>query len=146
MSLECGGRRFGHKHAGGETIDSLTCGCPPTDRACLIISRPLSAISLNMVTMRGDRMRTRWRFSRPVPKGDDLEPRLLSSAITGRYSRLRLLRSDVTHSADASATCTTRPSRRMNDGRTSGPRWRDHLPTSLVGEAHGRVDWSVRAI
>ena len=99
---------------GGETIDSLVVWLP--DDGVALVGNMFSALFghfPNLVTMRGDRMRSAPAFVDSVQRVIDLEPEML---LLGHHGPVRGAATDPRRSASASATrcstCTTRPSRR----------------------------------
>ena len=150
FALTCGGRRFELISVpGGETIDSLVVWIP--DDGIALVGNMFSALFghfPNLVTMRGDRMRSAPAFVASVQRVIDLEPELL---LLGHHGPVRggatirqeceRIRDAVQYAHDATVTA-------MNDGRDVWTAMREiRLPESLeLGEAYGRVDWSVRAI
>jgi alkyl sulfatase BDS1-like metallo-beta-lactamase superfamily hydrolase len=149
-AFECGGRRIELVSvAGGETIDSLVVWLPADGVA--LAGNLFSALFghfPNLVTMRGDRMRSAPAFVDSVQRVIDLEPEVLLLGHHGPVRGAATIRSECERIRDAvqyvhGATVTA-----MNDGRDVWTAMREiRLPEQLdLGEAYGRVDWSVRAI
>ncbi len=97
---------------GGETIDSLVVWLP--DDGVALVGNMFSALFghfPNLVTMRGDRMRSAPAFVDSVQRVIDLEPEMLLLGPPRAGARRR---GSSARSASASATrcstCTTRPS------------------------------------
>ena len=135
---------------GGETIDSLVVWLPD-DRVALVgnMFSALFGHFPNLVTMRGDRMRNALAFVDSVQRVIDLEPEVL---LLGHHGPVR---GAATIRAECDADPRRGAVRARRDGRgderrpsTCGPRCATiRLPDALsLGEAYGRVDWSVRAI
>ena len=149
--FECGGRRIECISVpGGETIDSLVVWLP--DDGVALVGNMFSALFghfPNLVTMRGDRMRNALAFVDSVQTRDRSRTRV-AAARPSRPGARRARRSAPSANASATrrCTCTTRPIAAMNDGRDVWTAMREiALPEHLeLGEAYGRVDWSVRAI
>jgi alkyl sulfatase BDS1-like metallo-beta-lactamase superfamily hydrolase len=148
--FECGGRRIECISVpGGETIDSLVVWLP--DDGVALVGNMFSALFghfPNLVTMRGDRMRSAPAFVESVQRVIDLEPELLllghHGPVRGRESVRReceRIRDAVSYVHDATVAA-------MNAGKEVWAAMHEiALPPELsVGEAYGRVDWSVRAI
>ncbi|HUI48416.1 MAG TPA: alkyl sulfatase dimerization domain-containing protein, partial [Acidimicrobiia bacterium] len=148
--FECGGRVVECISVpGGETIDSLAVWLP--DDGVALVGNMFSALFghfPNLVTMRGDRLRSALAFADSVQRVIDLEPEMLllghhgpvrgSATVRAECERIR---DAVLHVHDATVTA-------MNDGRTVWDAMHEiMLPDQLeVGEAYGRIDWSARAI
>ena len=135
---------------GGETIDSLVVWLP--DDGVALVGNMFSALFghfPNLVTMRGDRMRSAPAFVDSVQRVIDLEPEVLllghHGPVRGADDRPRRVRTHPRRGA-----VRARRDRRRDEPRrsTCGPRCtRSRCPSSSSsGEAYGRVDWSVRAI
>jgi len=148
--LTCGNRRVVLLSVpGGETIDSLVIWLPD-DRVALVgnMFSALFGHFPNLVTLRGDRMRSALAFVDSVQRVIDLEPELLllghhgpvRGAATIRHECERI-RDAVQHVHDATVAA-------MNDGRDVWTAMREiRVPESFdLAEGYGRVDWSVRAI
>ena len=148
--FESGGRRLACISVpGGETIDSLVLWLP--DDGVALVGNMFSALFghfPNLVTMRGDRMRSAPAFVESVQRVIDLEPELL---LLGHHGPLRgrdLVRSECERIRDAVSYVHDATLAAMNSGKDVWTAMHEvALPPGLsVGEAYGRVDWSVRAI
>jgi len=148
--FECGGRRFQCISVpGGETIDSLVLWLP--DDGVALVGNMFSALFghfPNLVTMRGDRMRSALAFVESVQRVIDLEPELLLLGHHGPVRGRDVVRSECERIRDAVAHVHDATVAAMNDGKDVWAAMHEiALPAELaVGEAYGRVDWSVRAI
>jgi alkyl sulfatase BDS1-like metallo-beta-lactamase superfamily hydrolase len=149
-AFEVGARRFELLSVpGGETIDSLVVWLP--DDGVALVGNLFSALFghfPNLVTMRGDRMRAALAFVDSVERVLQLDAELLLLGHHGPVRGAALVRSELTRIRDAvqwvhDATVTA-----MNRGDDVWRAMRDiALPPDLeLGEAYGRVSWSVRAI
>ena len=149
-SFECGGRRFEClSMPGGETIDSLIVWLP--DDGVALVGNMFSALFghfPNLVTMRGDRMRSALAFADSVQKVIDLEPHLLLLGHHGPVHGAATVRSECERIRDATRYVHDATVAAMNDGKDVWAAMNEiALPEALsVGEAYGRIDWSVRAI
>src|SRR4029079_18637534 len=148
--LTCGGRRIELIGVpGGETIDSLVVWLP--DDRIALVGNMFSALFghfPNLVTVRGDRLRNALAFVDSVQRVIDLEPELLLLGHHGPVRGAATIRKECERIRDAvqyvhDATVTA-----MNDGRDVWTAMQEiRVPDALdLGEAYGRVDWSVRAI
>ena len=145
----CGGRRIELISVpGGETIDSLVVWLP--DDGVALVGNMFSALFghfPNLVTVRGDRMRSALAFVDSVQRVIDLEPELL---LLGHHGPVRGATIRIGVRADPRRGAVR--ARRDGRGDERRPRRVDRdaeirLPEALdLGEAYGRVDWSVRAI
>lgn len=148
--FECGGRHFECLSVpGGETIDSLVVWLP--DDGVALVGNMFSALFghfPNLVTMRGDRMRSAPAFVESVQRVIDLEPELLLLGHHGPVRGRDLVRRECEHIRDAVSYVHDATVAAMNAGNDVWTAMHDiELPEELaVGEAYGRVDWSVRAI
>ena len=148
--FECGGRRIELISVpGGETIDSLVVWLPD-DRVALVgnMFSALFGHFPNLVTVRGDRLRSALAFTGSVQRVIDLEPELLLLGHHGPVRGAPTIRAECRRIRDAvqfvhHATLTA-----MNDGLDVWTAMRTiRVPETLEpGEAYGRIDWSVRAI
>ncbi len=134
---------------GGETIDSLVVWLP--DDGVAIVGNIFSALFghfPNLVTMRGDRMRSAPAFAESVQRIIDLAPRMLLLGHHGPVRGVALVRSECERIRDATLYVHDATVAAMNDGKDVWTAMREiALPDDLaVGQAYGRVDWSVRAI
>jgi alkyl sulfatase BDS1-like metallo-beta-lactamase superfamily hydrolase len=149
-ALECGGRRIELISVpGGETIDSLVVWLP--DDGVALVGNMFSALFghfPNLVTMRGDRMRSAPAFAASVQRVIDLEPQLLLLGHHGPVRGASTIRAECERIRDAVTYVHDATVAAMNDGRDVWTAMREiRLPAHLdLGEAYGRTDWSVRAI
>ena len=146
-------RRTAHRAAsacpGGETIDSLVVWLP--DDGVALVGNMFSALFghfPNLVTVRGDRLRSTLAFVDSVQRVIDLEPELL---LLGHHGPVRGAAPSAASASGSATPCSTstRPTvAAMNNGLDVWTAMRTiRLPEALeLGEAYGRVDWSVRAI
>jgi len=148
--FECGGRRLECVSVpGGETIDSLVVWLP--DDGVALVGNLFSALFghfPNLVTMRGDRMRSALAFADSVQKVIDLRPHLLLLGHHGPVRGDATVRSECERVRDATLYVHDATVAAMNEGKDVWTAMREiALPEHLaVGEAYGRVDWSIRAI
>jgi glyoxylase-like metal-dependent hydrolase (beta-lactamase superfamily II) len=148
--FECGGRRFECISVpGGETIDSLVVWLP--DEGVALVGNMFSALFghfPNLVTMRGDRMRSAPAFVESVQRVIDLEAELLLLGHHGPVRGRDLVRRECERIRDAVSYVHDATVAAMNAGKDVWTAMHEiGLPDELsVGEAYGRVDWSVRAI
>jgi glyoxylase-like metal-dependent hydrolase (beta-lactamase superfamily II) len=148
--FEYGGRRFECISVpGGETIDSLVVWLP--DDGVALVGNMFSALFghfPNLVTMRGDRMRNALAFVESVQRVIDLEPEVLLLGHHGPVRGRELVRRECAHIRDAVSYVHDATVGAMNAGKDVWAAMSEvALPADLtVGEAYGRVDWSVRAI
>jgi alkyl sulfatase BDS1-like metallo-beta-lactamase superfamily hydrolase len=149
-AFECGGRRVELLSVpGGETIDSLVVWLP--DDRIALVGNMFSALFghfPNLVTMRGDRMRSAPAFIAAVQRVIDLDPEVLLLGHHGPVRGAATVRSECERIRDAVQYVHDETIAAMNDGRDVWTAMREiRLPEHLdLGEAYGRVDWSVRAI
>ena len=134
---------------GGETIDSLVVWLP--DDRIALVGNMFSALFghfPNLVTMRGDRMRSAPTFVESVQRVIDLEPETLLLGHHGPVRGVTLVRAECERIRDAVQYVHDATIAAMNDGHDVWTAMREiRLPEPLsLGEAYGRVDWSVRAI
>ena len=149
-TFECGGRHVELLSVrGGETIDSLVVWLP-ADRIALVgnMFSALFGHFPNLVTMRGDRMRSAPAFVESVQRVIDLEPEVLLLGHHGPVRGAATVRSECERIRDAVQYVYDATIAAMNDGHDVWTAMREiRLPEHLdLGEAYGRVDWSVRAI
>jgi alkyl sulfatase BDS1-like metallo-beta-lactamase superfamily hydrolase len=134
---------------GGETIDSLVVWLPD-DRVALVgnMFSALFGHFPNLVTMRGDRMRSAPAFVASVQRVIDLEPEVLLLGHHGPVRGAALVRRECERIRDAVQYVHDATTAAMNDGLDVWTAMATiRLPERLeLGEAYGRVDWSVRAI
>ncbi len=149
-AFELGGRRIELLSVpGGETIDSLVVWLP-ADRVALAgnMFSALLGHFPNLVTMRGDRLRFTLPFLASVQRVIDLEPETLCIGHHGPVRGAATIRGELERIRDAVQWVHDATVDAMNRGDDVWTAMRtirlpDHL---VVGEAYGRVDWSVRAI
>jgi len=150
LELTCGGRRIELIGVpGGETIDSLVVWLP--DDGIALVGNMFSALFghfPNLVTMRGDRMRSAPAFVASVQRVIDLEPQLLLLGHHGPVRGVATIRGECERIRDAVSYVLEAAVAAMNDGRDVWTAMHEiKLPEHLdLGEGYGRVDWSVRAI
>jgi glyoxylase-like metal-dependent hydrolase (beta-lactamase superfamily II) len=149
-AFELGGRRFELLSVpGGETTDSLVVWLPE-DRIALVgnMFSALFGHFPNLVTMRGDRLRSALAFIASVQRVIDLEPEVLLLGHHGPARGAALIRSECERIRDAVQYVHDAAVDAMNRGDDVWTAMRDiTLPPDLdLGQAYGRVDWSVRAI
>jgi glyoxylase-like metal-dependent hydrolase (beta-lactamase superfamily II) len=148
--FECGGRTLECIGVpGGETIDSLVVWLPEDGVA--LVGNMFSALFghiPNLVTMRGDRMRSALAFVDSVQTVIDLRPQLLLLGHHGPVRGEGTVRSECERIRDATLYLHDATVAAMNDGKDVWSAMREiALPEELaVGEAYGRLDWSARAI
>jgi alkyl sulfatase BDS1-like metallo-beta-lactamase superfamily hydrolase len=148
--LVCGGRRIQLLSVpGGETIDSLVVWLP--DDGVALVGNMFSALFghfPNLVTMRGDRMRSAPALAASVQRVIDLEPQLLLLGHHGPVRGAPTIRAECERIRDAVTWVHDATVAAMNDGRDVWTAMREiRLPEHLeLGEGYGRTDWSVRAI
>jgi alkyl sulfatase BDS1-like metallo-beta-lactamase superfamily hydrolase len=149
-AFTCGDRHFELLSVpGGETIDSLVVWLP--DDRIALVGNMFSALFghfPNLVTMRGDRMRSAPAFVDSVQRVIDLEPEMLLLGHHGPVRGAALVRSECERIRDAVQYVHDATVAAMNDGHDVWTAMHQiRLPEKLdLGEAYGRVDWSVRAI
>jgi alkyl sulfatase BDS1-like metallo-beta-lactamase superfamily hydrolase len=148
--LTCGGRRIELLGVpGGETIDSLVVWLPD-DRVALVgnMFSALFGHFPNLVTMRGDRMRSAPAFVDSVQRVLDLEPETLLLGHHGPVRGAATVRGECERIRDAVQYVHDATIDAMNRGLDVWTAMHEiALPEYLdLGEAYGRVDWSVRAI
>jgi len=150
LTLECGGRTVELLSVpGGETIDSLVVWLP-ADRVALVgnMFSALFGHFPNLVTMRGDRMRSALAFVASVQRVIDLDADVLLLGHHGPVRGAATVRAECERIRDAVQHVHDATVAAMNDGRDVWTAMREiRLPPALeLGESYGRVDWSVRAI
>lgn len=149
-TIELGGRTVELLSVpGAETIDSLVVWLPD-DRIALVgnLFSALFGHFPNLVTMRGDRLRFTLPFLASVQRVIDLEPEVLLLGHHGPLRGAALVRSECERIRDAVRYVHDATVAAMNRGDDVWSAMRDIvLPDHLdLGQAYGRVDWSVRAI
>jgi alkyl sulfatase BDS1-like metallo-beta-lactamase superfamily hydrolase len=148
--MESGGRTLQLLSVpGGETIDSLVVWLP--DDGVALVGNMFSALFghfPNLVTVRADRMRSATAFVASVQRVIDLDAETLLLGHHGPVRGRALVRSECERIRDAVQYVHDATTQAMNDGLDVWTAMRTiELPESLaLGEAYGRVDWSVRAI
>lgn len=148
--IECSGRRLELISVpGGETIDSLVVWLP--DDGVALVGNMFSALFghfPNLVTMRGDRMRSALAFVDSVQTVIDLDAEMLLLGHHGPVRGAATVRAECERIRDATLYVHDATVAAMNDGKDVWTAMREiALPESLeVGEAYGRIDWSGRAI
>jgi glyoxylase-like metal-dependent hydrolase (beta-lactamase superfamily II) len=148
--FECGGRKLECISVpGGETIDSLVVWLP--DDGVALVGNMFSALFghiPNLVTMRGDRMRSALAFADSVQTVIDLQPEVLLLGHHGPVRGTALVRAECERIRDATLYLHDATVAAMNAGKDVWTAMREiALPEHLsVGEAYGRLDWSARAI
>ena len=148
--LSCGERRLELISVpGGETVDSLVVWLP--DDRIALVGNMFSALFghfPNLVTVRGDRMRSAPAFVSSVQRVIDLEPETLLLGHHGPVRGAATVRRECERIRDAVQYVHDATVAAMNDGLDVWTAMREiQLPESLdLGQAYGRVDWSVRAI
>ncbi len=134
---------------GGETTDSLVVWLPD-DRVALVgnMFSALFGHFPNLVTVRGDKLRSALAFVESVQRVIDLEPEVLLLGHHGPVRGAALVRSECERIRDAVQYVHDATVEAMNRGDDVWTAMRTiALPEPLtLGEAYGRVDWSVRAI
>ena len=149
-AIELGGRRIELLAVpGGETIDSLVVWLP--DDGVALVGNLFSALFghfPNLVTMRGDRLRFTLPFLTSVQRVIDLEPEVLLLGHHGPLRGAAVVRSECERIRDAVQYVHDAAVAAMNRGGDVWSAMREiTLPAPLdLGQAYGRVDWSVRAI
>jgi len=149
-AFECGGRNFECISVpGGETVDSLVVWLP--DDGVAFVGNMFSALFghiPNLVTMRGDRMRSALAFVDSVQRVIDLDAEMLLLGHHGPVRGRATVRAECERIRDATLYVHDATVAAMNDGKDVWTAMREiALPEHLsVGEAYGRVDWSSRAI
>lgn len=134
---------------GGETIDSLVVWLP--DEGVALVGNLFSALFghfPNLVTLRGDRHRDALSFVSSVQRVIDLRPEVLLLGHHGPVAGGARIRAECERIRDAVRHVHDETVRAMNAGQDVWTAMReitvpDHLE---LGQAYGRVDWSVRAI
>jgi glyoxylase-like metal-dependent hydrolase (beta-lactamase superfamily II) len=148
--LSHGGRRMELLSVpGGETIDSLVVWLP--DDGVALVGNMFSALFghfPNLVTLRGDRPRNALAFVASVQRVIDLAPEVLLLGHHGPVRGGALVRSECERIRDAVQEVHDATVTAMNEGRDV---WEAMAtiavpPERDLGEAYGRVDWSVHAI
>jgi alkyl sulfatase BDS1-like metallo-beta-lactamase superfamily hydrolase len=149
-SFTLGSRRIELLHVpGGETIDSLVVWLP--DEGAVLAGNMFSALFghfPNLVTLRGDRMRSALAFVDSVQRVINLEPEVLLLGHHGPVRGRELVHDELVRIRDAVQRVHDATVDAMNRGDDVWTAMREiELPPDLtLGEAYGRVDWSIRAI
>jgi alkyl sulfatase BDS1-like metallo-beta-lactamase superfamily hydrolase len=150
LRVECGDRRLELISVpGGETVDSLVVWLP--DDGVALVGNVFSALFghfPNLVTMRGDRMRSATAFVDSVQRVIDLEAEMLLLGHHGPLRGAALVRAECERIRDAVQYVHDATVDAMNDGDDVWTAMHAiTLPEHLdLGQAYGRIDWSVRAI
>ncbi len=149
-SFHCGSRAIELLGVpGGETRDSLVVWLPQ-DRVALVgnMFSALFGHFPNLMTVRGDRMRSATAFADSVQRVIDLEPDTLLLGHHGPVRGAAMIRTECERIRDAVLFVHDATVDAMNRGVDVWTAMREiRLPVSLdLGQAYGRVDWSVRAI
>jgi alkyl sulfatase BDS1-like metallo-beta-lactamase superfamily hydrolase len=148
--LTYGGRRIELLSVpGGETIDSLVLWLP--DDGVALVGNMFSALFghfPNLMTVRGDRMRSAPAFVAAVQRVIDLEPDVLLLGHHGPVRGAALVRAECERIRDAVQYVHDATVDAMNRGLDVWAAMHEiTLPEHLdLGQAYGRADWSVRAI
>lgn len=150
LALDVGGRRVElWSVPGGETVDSLVVWLPH-ERVALVgnMFSALFGHFPNLVTMRGDKLRSALRFVESVQRVIDLEPEWLLLGHHGPVRGAATIRAECERVRDAVLYVHDATVDAMNRGDDVWTAMREiRLPDHLeTGEAYGRVDWSVRAV
>jgi alkyl sulfatase BDS1-like metallo-beta-lactamase superfamily hydrolase len=149
-AFACGDRPVElHSVPGGETIDSLVVWLP--DDHVALVGNMFSALFghfPNLVTMRGDRMRSALAFVDSVQRVIDLEPECLLLGHHGPVRGAETVRRECERIRDAVLYVHNATVAAMNDGVDVWTAMRTiRVPVEFdLAEGYGRVDWSVRAI
>jgi glyoxylase-like metal-dependent hydrolase (beta-lactamase superfamily II) len=149
-TLTCGDRRLELLGVpGGETVDSLVLWLP--DDGVALVGNMFSALFghfPNLVTMRGDRMRSAPAFIQSVQRVIDLGAEMLLLGHHGPVLGATTVRAECERIRDAVQYVYDATVAAMNNGDDVWTAMREiRLPEVLdLGEAYGRIDWSVRAI
>jgi alkyl sulfatase BDS1-like metallo-beta-lactamase superfamily hydrolase len=149
-TVTCGDRRLECLSVpGGETIDSLAVWLP--DDGIALVGNMFSALFghfPNLVTMRGDRMRSAPAFVDSVQRVIDLEPEMLLLGHHGPVKGAGTVRAECERIRDAVQFVHDATVDAMNRGLDVWTAMHEiALPEPIsLGEAYGRVDWSARAI
>lgn len=148
--LELGGRRVELLSTpGGESADSLVVWLP-AERVALVgnLFSALFGHFPNLVTMRGDRMRSALAFVDSVQRVIELEPEVLLLGHHGPVLGAARVRGECERIRDAVQRVHDATAAAMNRGDDVWTAMREVRPPDelTLGEGYGRVDWSVRAI
>jgi alkyl sulfatase BDS1-like metallo-beta-lactamase superfamily hydrolase len=150
FAFDLGGRRIELIGVpGGETVDSLVVWLP--DDRIAMVGNMFSALFghfPNLVTLRGDKMRSAPAFVASVQRVLDLEPEVLLLGHHGPVRGADTVRAELLRIRDAVQWVHDATVDAMNRGDDVWAAMREiRLPDELgLGEGYGRVDWSVRAI
>lgn len=150
LALEVGGRHLELLSVpGGETTDSLVVWL--TDERVALVGNLFSALFghfPNLVTLRGDRMRSALAFIDSVQRVIDLEPEVLLLGHHGPLRGAEVVRRECERIRDAVQEVHDATVTAMNGGDDVWSAMRTVRPSDdrSLGEGYGRVDWSVRAI
>jgi alkyl sulfatase BDS1-like metallo-beta-lactamase superfamily hydrolase len=150
FTFELGGTRFELLSTpGGETVDSAVLWLP--QRRIAFVGNLFSALFghfPNLVTIRGDRLRSALAFMESADRVLELQPEILC---TGHFEPIvgaDLIRAEITRVRDAVRYVHDAVVAGMNAGTDVETLMSEiRLPDDLeVGEGYGKVSWSVRAI
>jgi alkyl sulfatase BDS1-like metallo-beta-lactamase superfamily hydrolase len=149
-SFECGGRAIElFSVPGGETTDSLVVWFPE-DRVALVgnLFSALFGHFPNLMTVRGDRMRSAPAFVASVQRVIDLGPETLLLGHHGPVLGADTIRAECERIRDAVQYVHDATVDAMNNGVDVWTAMQTiRVPGEIdLGEAYGRIGWSVRAI
>ncbi len=148
--VTCGNRRLECLSVpGGETIDSLVVWLP--DDGVALVGNMFSALFghfPNLMTVRGDRMRSAPAFVDSVQRVIDLDAEMLLLGHHGPVRGAATVRAECERIRDAVQYVHDATVDAMNRGLDVWTAMQEiTLPEDLeLGQAYGRIDWSVRAI
>src|SRR5262249_40820295 len=149
-AVTCGNRRLECLSVpGGETIDSLVVWLP--DDGVAVVGNMFSALFghfPNLMTVRGDRMRSAPAFVDSVQRVIDLDAEMLLLGHHGPVRGAATVRSECERIRDAVQYVHDATVDAMNRGLDVWTAMDEiALPEHVdLGQGYGRVDWSVRAI
>ncbi len=137
--IECGGRRFELISVpGGETIDSLVVWLP--DDGVALVGNMFSALFghfPNLVTMRGDRMRSALAFVDSVQTVIDLDAEMLLLGHHGPVRGAATVRAECERIRDATLYVHDATVAAMNDGQDVWTAMREITPAGAPGGRRG---------
>lgn len=145
-----GGTRFElYATPGGETVDSMVVWLP--ERRIAFVGNLFSALFghfPNLVTIRGDRLRSALAFVESADRVLALEPEVLCTGHFEPITGAQRITAEITRVRDAVAFVHDAVVDGMNEGADVETLMAEvRLPPNLeVGEGYGTVRWSVRAI
>jgi alkyl sulfatase BDS1-like metallo-beta-lactamase superfamily hydrolase len=149
-AFELGGRRFELLSVpGGETVDSLVIWLP--EERIALVGNVFSALFghvPNLVTMRGDKLRSALGFLASVDRVLALEPETLLLGHHGPVTGAATIRDELTRIRDGVQWMHDTTVDAMNRGDDVWSAMRAvRFPEELeLGQGYGRLDWSLRAI